>query len=328
MEESPSKARAINKAQQTCSTNITNILQTLKNDGLHTIPDIVIREWRSPLPASIQDLVQRIAFLYTLLENWKVSIATTYNPLMTAMGYEYMGHDYGWSEPHLRRELPTGSDSPWSSTYSSHHNIHKDAVKAKATYDLYKLLLCHTASLHHTTKEFRRSMSLFSGPTTQWIIPCNIAQPPHDKPPPVLNYLAPPGTECLHCHMKHHEEHRCYTKDPRNMYRYPPNAGWPNGKIPSWYLRMYNGPDKSVHTVMGGNSHLPPGPWIPVNRTSPTTQTTASPMDSPINDHPPPPYPHPLSTTLSGLRSCASTSLNDQHNDMFLHELLYSGTLQ
>jgi hypothetical protein len=185
MEESPSKARAINKAQQTCSTNITNILQTLKNDGLHTIPDIVIREWRSPLPASIQDLVQRIAFLYTLLENWKVSIATTYNPLMTAMGYEYMGHDYGWSEAPVYQkdlstrknfgqlDLPPGSDSPRSSNLR--RKLHRDADQAKATYDLYKLLLCHTASLHHTTTEFRRAMSLLSGPTTQWIIPCNIS---------------------------------------------------------------------------------------------------------------------------------------------------------
>jgi hypothetical protein len=117
MEESPSKARGITKAQQTCSTNITNILQTLKNDGLQTIPDIVIREWRSPLalyrPTATQDLVQRLAFLYTLLENWKVSIATTYNPLMTAMGYEYMGHDYGWSEaPVYRKDLSTRKNGP------------------------------------------------------------------------------------------------------------------------------------------------------------------------------------------------------------------------
>ena len=233
MEESPSKNRAINKAQQTCSTNITNILQTLKNDGLHTIPDIIIREWSSTSAPPIRDLVQRIAFLYNLLENWKVSIATTYNPLMKAMGYEYMGHDYGWSEAPVYQQdlstrknfgqydLPTGSDSPWSSTYSSHHKLHKDAVQAKATYDLYKLLLCHTASLHHTTTEFRRAMSLLPGPTTQWIIPCNIAQPPHDKPPPVLNYLAPPGTLCLHCNKSFHEEHRCYAKTPRNLYRHP-----------------------------------------------------------------------------------------------------------
>jgi hypothetical protein len=256
MEESPSKRIA--KAQQKCSTKITDILQTLKDEGLQTITDVVIREWCSPLaqyrPTATQDLVQRLAFLYTLLENWKVSIATTYNPLMTAMGYEYLGHDYGWSEAPVHQNsrqygLPTGSDSPWSSIYSSHHKLHKDAVQAKHTYDLYKLLLGHTASLHLTTTEFRRAMSLLSGPNTQWILPCNIAQPPHDKPPPVLNYLAPPGTVCLHCHMSHHE-HRCYTKDPRNMYHYPPNAGWSYGEIPSWYLRKYNGPDTTVRNAL------------------------------------------------------------------------------
>ena len=169
MEESPSKRIA--KAQQKCSTKITDILQTLKDDGLQTITDVVIREWCSPLaqyrPTATQDLVQRLAFLYTLLENWKVSIATTYNPLMTAMGCEYLGHDYGWSEAPLRRGLPDHRDTPWSSIYSSSHQLNKDAVQAKHTYDLYKQLLGHTASLHLTTTEFRRAMSLLSGPDTQ-----------------------------------------------------------------------------------------------------------------------------------------------------------------
>jgi hypothetical protein len=87
-------------AQKKCSTKINSILQQLKSAGLQHITDVFIQEWCLPLPPiprdAALDLVQRLALLYTLLENWKVSIAITYNPLMTAMGYTYQGHDFGW----------------------------------------------------------------------------------------------------------------------------------------------------------------------------------------------------------------------------------------
>jgi hypothetical protein len=87
-------------AQKKCSIKITSILQQLKSAGLHNITDAFIQEWCIPLPPNLtdaaQDLVQRLTLLYTLLENWKVSLAITYNPLMTAMGYIYQGHNFGW----------------------------------------------------------------------------------------------------------------------------------------------------------------------------------------------------------------------------------------
>ena len=43
------KGSSIRFAQNKCSTNITDLLQTLKDDGLYTILDAFIGEWRAPL---------------------------------------------------------------------------------------------------------------------------------------------------------------------------------------------------------------------------------------------------------------------------------------
>jgi hypothetical protein len=90
---------AAQTAQKKCSIKITSILQQLKIAGLADITDSFIQEWclllRPDLTDAAQDLVQRLTLLWTLLENWKVSLAITYNPLMTAMGYTYQGHDFG-----------------------------------------------------------------------------------------------------------------------------------------------------------------------------------------------------------------------------------------
>jgi hypothetical protein len=139
-------------AQNKCSIKINSILQQLKSDGLQHITDVFIQEWCLPLPPkprdAAKDLVQRLALLYTLLENWKVSITITYNPLMTAMGYTYQGHDFGW-----KAQDPI--NNTWSSMPSTPLQLSSDANDAKRTSDLYKVLLGHTASLHVTTTEFR-----------------------------------------------------------------------------------------------------------------------------------------------------------------------------
>jgi hypothetical protein len=87
-------------AQKQCSIKIAFILQQLKEAGQTNITDSLIQDWCLPLDPDFkeaaQDLVIRLKLLWTLLENWKVSLAVTYNPLMAAFGYIYQGHDFGW----------------------------------------------------------------------------------------------------------------------------------------------------------------------------------------------------------------------------------------
>ena len=96
----PTKGPSIRLAQNKCSTTITDLLQNLQENGLHTITDGLIGEWRAPLPMhdlsqattyaqallNVQTiLVERLGHIYMLLETWQLSIATTYNPPMSAM---------------------------------------------------------------------------------------------------------------------------------------------------------------------------------------------------------------------------------------------------
>jgi hypothetical protein len=72
---------AAQTAQKKCSMKITSILKQLKIAGLANITDSFIQEWCLPLRPDLtdaaQDLVQRLTLLWTLLENWKVSLAVT-----------------------------------------------------------------------------------------------------------------------------------------------------------------------------------------------------------------------------------------------------------
>ena len=226
MNMTPTQEKTAQTEQKKCSIKITSILQQLKSDGLDVINDAFIQGWCLPLPPYVtdaaQELVLRLNLLYTLLEDWKLSLALTYNPLMTAMGYTYEGNDFGW-----RTDGGCRSQT-WSTLPFSDLQLSSDANHARRTSDLYQLLFDHTSSLHVTTTEFRQAMSLSFGPHPHWVLPCNVAQPPHANPPPLLNYFTSSGIPCTHCNMGFHEEHRCYTKDPRNMYRFPPNGGWPN----------------------------------------------------------------------------------------------------
>jgi hypothetical protein len=96
-----------------------------------------------------------------------------------------------------------------------------------------------------TTEEFRYAMSHTFGPVLCWIPSFEISDS-IDHIPPLLNYHAPDGHHCAHCNGYLHEAYRCYMKDPRNMYRYPPNKGWPNGDIPVQYLLLYKTPTPLV----------------------------------------------------------------------------------
>jgi hypothetical protein len=144
---------------------------------------------------------------------------------------------------------------------STPHQLSKDSDDANMMYILYRTLLGQSAALTVTTTEFRQAMSLAFGPDPNWALPCNIAQPSLEIPP-LLNYFAPPGEKCSHCNLSFHEEHRCYSKDPRNMYRYPPNDGWSNGIIPPWYIRTYNKPRPAFNSLntVNRDTHLVPTP--------------------------------------------------------------------
>ena len=101
-------------AQEERSIKTAFLLQKLKEEGLTHISSSMIQEWYQaldldPLPTA-QSLIDRLKFLWRILEEWKVSNAVTYNPLMTACGYIYQGHDFfftNWQlqetqrEPHL-----------------------------------------------------------------------------------------------------------------------------------------------------------------------------------------------------------------------------------
>jgi hypothetical protein len=85
--------------QEECSIKSASLLKQLKEDGMTHISSSMIQEWYQALDpdplTTAQSLVNRLRFLWRILKQWKVSIAVTYNPLMTACGYIYQGHDFG-----------------------------------------------------------------------------------------------------------------------------------------------------------------------------------------------------------------------------------------
>jgi hypothetical protein len=87
-------------AQGECSIKTASLLQQLKEENLTHVSSSMIQEWYQALDpdplTTAQSLVERLRFLWRILEQWKVSIAVTYNPLMTACVYMYQGHDFGW----------------------------------------------------------------------------------------------------------------------------------------------------------------------------------------------------------------------------------------
>jgi hypothetical protein len=168
--------------------------------------------------------------------------------------------------------------------------LSRDSSDAKRMYNLYKALLEQTASLSFTSTEFRQAMSFGFGPDPHWALPCNIANTPRATPPPLLTYFAPSGITCTHCNLFFHEEHRCYSKDPRNMYRFPPNEGWPNGVIPAWYIRTYNKPKPAFNSIFKDKMSSDPRPSIPFQTQRHATSSSSTTSGSPS---PPPPQRAP-----------------------------------
>jgi hypothetical protein len=80
-------------AQTECSIKTASLLRQLKGESLTHISNSLIQEWYQALDPDLlsaaQSLTDRLKFLRTILEQWKVSIAVTYNPLMAAFGYIY-----------------------------------------------------------------------------------------------------------------------------------------------------------------------------------------------------------------------------------------------
>jgi hypothetical protein len=145
---------------------------------------------------------------------------------MNAGGYIYQGHDFRWKHCGSRVQ-----DILWPLQASKSHEVSEAVSKAEENTLQYQSLLDHGHDLSKTTVEFRNSMSHSFDPMLCWIPTFGISDESFNIPP-LLKYHAPDGHQCTHCGGILHEEYRCYNKDPRNMYRYPPNKGWPNGTTP------------------------------------------------------------------------------------------------
>jgi hypothetical protein len=69
-------------AQEECSFKTASLLKQLKEEGLMHISSSMIQEWYQALdpdPLTIApSLVNRLWFLWRILEQWKVSIAVTW----------------------------------------------------------------------------------------------------------------------------------------------------------------------------------------------------------------------------------------------------------
>jgi hypothetical protein len=189
-------------------------------------------------------LIDRLHFIWKSIEQNKVSLALHHNARMTACGYTYKGHDFG-----CNREQGTFSkqDQFWYSTAtrqdSAIDNPIVPGVNAK-----YKLLRNLTIQVRHTAKNFRNSMFETFGPMLCWVPPFpiyDILLPFPLLPPSSYQAESDPCTEC---DSKTHDAFRCYKSNLRNTYRYPPNRGWPGGKIPDQLLRssITRGPVRQI----------------------------------------------------------------------------------
>jgi hypothetical protein len=90
---------------KTCQQDSTIILRWLRAEGFTQLETPVLPNYedtikRNPEPGLYLPLARSLALhlklLWSIVEQRLVSIAVTYNPLMTAVGYIYQGHDIGW----------------------------------------------------------------------------------------------------------------------------------------------------------------------------------------------------------------------------------------
>jgi hypothetical protein len=222
---------------QTCLDKSCSILQQLHDSGIITAPPTMIPDWSTLRDLESLDssmiLIDRLHFIWKSIEQNKVSLALHHNSRMTACGYTYKGHDFGWN-----RELGRLSqqDQIWYSTSTIKDFVLDDTIVA-GVIAKYKLLRDLTIQVRHTTKTFRHFMSKTFGPMLCWApsFPIYDTLLPFPLLPP-SSYQAQ-GEHCIECDSTTHDASRCYISNLRNLYRYPPNAGWPGGKIPEPVLR-------------------------------------------------------------------------------------------
>jgi hypothetical protein len=91
---------------KTCQQDSSIILRQLRAEGFTDIETPMFpncddpRRYPDPedyLPVA-QSMKLHLRLLWSIIEQRKVSIAVTFNPLMIAVGYIYQGHDIGWRQ--------------------------------------------------------------------------------------------------------------------------------------------------------------------------------------------------------------------------------------
>jgi hypothetical protein len=168
-----------------------------------------------------------LKILWSIIEHRKVSTAVTFNPLMTAVGYTYQGHDIGWRHSET---VPLY----WALKDTTRAEVERDNLKAKDVYFKYERLLTYGVALAKVAITFRNSISVHLGPTLAWVPAFQISVTLNKISPPTV-YI--PATTCVHFSPESREKR--YRKDVRNMYRDPTGHGWPHGTIPKATLAHY-----------------------------------------------------------------------------------------
>jgi hypothetical protein len=159
-------------ALKTCQQDSTGILRFLKAEGFTQLETPVFPNYEetinpNPEPGYYLPLARSLALhlklLWSIIQQRLVSIAVTHNPLMTAVGYTYQGHDIGWK---MSQTLPFY----WrSKKRSSPDSVAQDKAKSEEIAFKYTRLLTYGRDLSHITTNFRNAMSIHLGPTLDWV---------------------------------------------------------------------------------------------------------------------------------------------------------------
>ena len=182
-----------------CQQESSRILRSLQNEGFTQLEipafpyyDDTINTSPEPghyLPFA-RSLALHLKLLWTIIQQRLVSIAVTYNPLMTAIGYTYQGHDHGWTLPPYHTLPPY-----WNKIASSPTSVAQDQDKATEIISKYTRLLAYGQDLSNVNTDFRQNMSVHLGPTLDWLPGFEIS--------PLSKYVPPtvhiPEMACTHC---------------------------------------------------------------------------------------------------------------------------------
>ena len=154
-----------------CQQDTIILLRCLKAEGFTQLETPVFPNYdniinRSPEPGYYLPLARSLALhlklLWSVVQQRLVSIAVTYNPLMTAVGYTYQGHDIGWT---MSQTIPFY----WRSKKCSPSSAAQDKAKSEEIASKYTRLLTYSRDLSRITTTFRNAMSIHLGPTLEWV---------------------------------------------------------------------------------------------------------------------------------------------------------------